>query len=356
MFSNIPPLYYHDKDIFELEKTKIFHNNWVFVCFKHDVSNVNDFVTKTIGGIPVVVQNLNGNVKAFQNVCSHRFSILQTEPKGNRGLFCPYHGWAYDKEGIPNGIPKKPLFKEFTKNELCKLKLKEYSLECCGDMYFIHINEPKQSLKEYLGEFYDTLENVTKGKSLLIDTNPIDIKCNWKIVVENTLESYHVALVHENTFQKLGAGGLDFKFSGNHSSWETNLNLHEDDPKLKKIHSNFSNRPFNIDGYNHFLIYPNLLVSTSYGVSFNFSIIEPKSPDNTSFTSHVYLSEPNKLDTIFEMYKQSLIDFNRDVFDEDKVICEEVQKGVVVTEQPGVLSLEEHRVHAFQENYIKQMK
>ena len=56
------------------------------------------------------------------------------------------------------------------------------------------------------------------------------------------------------------------------------------------------------------------------------------------------------------MYKQSLIDFNRKVFDEDKIICEEVQKGVVVTEQPGVLSLEEHRVHAFQENYIKQIK
>jgi len=356
MFSNIPPLYYYDKDIFKSEKMKIFHDNWIFVCFKHDVSNINDFITKTIGEIPIVIQNLNNNIKAFQNVCSHRFSTLQTKPKGNRGLFCPYHGWAYNKDGVPNGIPKKPLFKEFTKDELCKLKLKEYNLECCGDMYFIHINEPKQSLKEYLGEFYSILENITKGKNLLVDTNPINIKCNWKIVVENTLESYHVALVHENTFQKLGANGLNFKFSGNHSSWETKLNLHEDDPKLRKIHSNFNDRPFNIDGYNHLLIYPNLLVSTSYGVSFNFSIIEPTSPNDTFFTSHVYLSKPNKSDLIFEMYKQSLIDFNRKVFDEDKIICEEVQKGVVVTEQPGVLSLEEHRVHAFQENYIKQIK
>jgi phenylpropionate dioxygenase-like ring-hydroxylating dioxygenase large terminal subunit len=355
MFSNIPPSHYHSDSVFQLEKTKIFQNNWIFVCFKSDVSNVNDFVTKTIGGIPVVVQNLNGDIKAFMNVCSHRFSILQTQPKGNRGLFCPYHGWAYDKRGIPSGIPKKPLFEEFSKNDLCKLKLKEYSLESCGDMYFVHITEPKQSLREFLGNFYEVVENMTIGANVLVDENPIDIGCNWKVVVENTLESYHVALVHQDTFQKLGAGGLNFTFTGNHSSWEASLALRGDDPKLRKIHSNFDNRSFKIDGYNHFLIYPNLLISTSYGVSFNYSVIEPISADKTSFTSYVYLSQPNKRNSTYEMYKQSLIDFNRKVFDEDKVICEEVQKGVAVTEQPGVLSLEEHRVHAFQQNYIKQL-
>jgi hypothetical protein len=55
------------------------------------------------------------------------------------------------------------------------------------------------------------------------------------------------------------------------------------------------------------------------------------------------------------MYKESLIEFNRKVFDEDKQICEEVQKGVVIIDKPGVLSLEEERVHAFQNNYIKQI-
>jgi hypothetical protein len=54
-------------------------------------------------------------------------------------------------------------------------------------------------------------------------------------------------------------------------------------------------------------------------------------------------------------YEHSLIEFNRQVFDEDKVICEEVQKGVVVTDKPGVLSLEEERVHAFQKSYMKQI-
>lgn len=355
MFSNIPPNYYFDNKIYESEKETIFQNNWIFICFKNDVDKINDFVTKKIGKIPVVVQNMNGEVKAFINVCSHRFSILQGQEKGNRPLLCPYHGWAYNKEGVPTGIPKKPLFKDFTDKELCELKLKEYSLESCGDLYFIHINKPKNTLKEYLGDFYGQLESISKGKSELIDVNKIIINSNWKVIVENTLESYHVNLIHAETFRKLGAKGLLFKFTNSHSNWEAELGLSENDPKLSKIHNSFADRPYVIDGYTHYLIYPNLLISSSYGVSFNFSYVHPLSSGETEFTSYVFVAKQNKNNALINLYKESLIEFNRKVFNEDKQICEEVQKGVIVTDKTGVLSLEEERVHAFQNTYIKQI-
>lgn len=355
MFSNIPPDYYFNKEIFNIEENKIFKDNWIFICFKNDILNHNDFITKKIGGIPIVVQNIKGEIKAFMNVCSHRFSTIQMNEKGNRPLLCPYHGWSFNKEGKPNGIPKKSLFKNFTEEEIsCKLKLKEYKLEQCGNLYFIHINEPKISLKEYLGKYYDELVLMSKNNFELIDVNKINIKANWKIIVENTLESYHVAMVHTDTFLKLGAKGLEFEFDKNHSSWDAELNLKEDDSKLTKIHKYFKNRPFKPSGYKHILIYPNLLVSTSYGISSNFSVIQPINSNETSFTSYVFLSSYEDSNPITEIYKQSLIDFNKKVFDEDQIICEEVQKGVIVTTNPGVLSLEEERVHKFQEIYINQ--
>jgi phenylpropionate dioxygenase-like ring-hydroxylating dioxygenase large terminal subunit len=352
MFSNIQPKYYFNKNVFNLEKNIIFSENWIFVGFKQDLSNNNDFIAKKIGDVPIVIQNFNGELKAFMNVCSHRFSILQTESKGNRSLFCPYHGWSYNKEGMPTGIPKKPLFKDFSKKELCDLKLKEYTLDTCGDMVFVHIEKPKYTLKQYLGNFYNEIKTLSENKGDLIDTNTIDIKSNWKIIVENTLESYHVNLVHSDTFRKLGAKGLDFEFDNEHSSWDAELNLSENDPTLHKIHSHFSERDFKIDGYKHYIIYPNLLISTSYGISYNFSVIEPISPNQTNFTSYVYLTPPSKENVVTETYKDLLIDFNRKVFDEDKAICEEVQKGVEVTDKPGVLSLEEKRVHHFQKSYL----
>lgn len=354
MFSHITPNYYFDNNIFKKEQRNIFRKNWIFVGLKSELKKSNDFLTKKIGGIPVVIQNFNGEIKAFVNICSHRFSIIQTEKKGNRGLFCPYHGWAYDKKGKPCGIPQKSLFGNINNEDLEQLKLRNYSIEFCGDFMFIHITPPSQTLKEYLGEFYNELEIISSSKQEHVDTNDLTIKSNWKIIIENTLESYHVNLVHSETFKRLGASGLEFDFSNSHSKWVADLAMDENDPKLEKIHKKFILRDFKTKGYIHYLIYPNLLISTTYGISYNISIIEPINEKETNFSSNVFLSL-NEGGSMIDLYKTSLIEFNRQVFDEDKIVCEYVQEGVENTEQHGILSLEEKRIHSFQENYINQM-
>jgi phenylpropionate dioxygenase-like ring-hydroxylating dioxygenase large terminal subunit len=357
MYSNIEPQYYFDKKIFEKEKNNVFKDNWTFFCNKKDVENHNDYVSKVIFDIPIVVHNSNGEVKAFMNVCSHRFSLIQKEGLGNRPMVCPYHGWSYDKSGIPKGIPKKPLFKNYNEQELCELKLTEYELQSCGNLYFIKINKNNTSLKDYLGEFFEEISKLSLGMNKQIDTNKIDINSNWKVIVENTLESYHVNLVHSETFKKLGARGLDFKFSNSnmHSNWTSELDIKEEDPKTNKIYRNFINRKYKIAGYVHYLIYPNLLISSSYGVSFNISTIYPISENKTEFTSYVYMCDYEKNNPIVEFFEQTLIDFNRKVFDEDAFICQQVQLGVVAANTTGVLSLEEKRVHEFQKTYKKQI-
>ncbi|TWB38570.1 Rieske 2Fe-2S domain-containing protein [Nitrospirillum pindoramense] len=57
------------------------------------------------GAVPVVVQNFQGVLKAFRNVCSHRFALIHDQPCGRGLLRCPYHGWVYDADGVPIGIP-----------------------------------------------------------------------------------------------------------------------------------------------------------------------------------------------------------------------------------------------------------
>nr|WP_246463142.1 Rieske 2Fe-2S domain-containing protein [Nitrospirillum iridis] len=55
--------------------------------------------------IPVVVQNFQGVLKAFRNVCSHRYALIHDQPCGRGLLRCAYHGWVYDAAGVPIGIP-----------------------------------------------------------------------------------------------------------------------------------------------------------------------------------------------------------------------------------------------------------
>jgi phenylpropionate dioxygenase-like ring-hydroxylating dioxygenase large terminal subunit len=349
----IKPCEYFQKITYEEEKSKLFQQIWNFVGFVSDFQNVNDFVVSNASGIPLVVQNLKGTIRAFRNVCSHRHSIIQTAQKGNRPLMCPYHGWAYNEKGIPNGIPKKPLF-SFSNEELECLKLEEYTIEICGSLVFVKTVNNNISLKSFLGSFYGEIEKMSNNFGKLVDVNEIEIKANWKIIVENTLESYHVALIHSETFQKLGTQGLDFLFDKDHSLWDAPVLLKENEGKQTKIYRTYQERDYRIDGYKHLIVFPNVLISSTYGVSFNLSHIIPVSEDVSLFKSYVFITKKdnkNKNETIENLYEDSLINFNRKVFDEDKVICQEVQKGVQFSNYDGQLSDEEMRVRHFQERY-----
>ena len=359
MKSNIASEYYYSEPIFEKEKELIFNKGWNFVGFKSDLLSENDFITRYISGTPVVIQNFDGEIKAFLNICSHRFSILQKETCGNRPLVCPYHGWAYNEDGIPFGIPKKPLFKTFTKDELCEMKLKEFRLEFCGNLIFVATNENAGPLPAFLGAFYDELETMSLALGAKIDTNSMEIASNWKVIVENTLESYHVGLVHAETLAKLKPSGLDFVFDGANSNWTAEINLSKDAPGYKKINDYFTPRGYDIDGYKHILIFPNLLISSTHGVSFNYSLIEPLQSDLTRFTSYVFMttaSNTEKTPSLIKAFQESLISFNRQVFDEDKTACQLVQNGVKHSNLTGMLSDEEERVHHFQKTYLKALE
>lgn len=349
----ILPKEYHQKETYEKEKQQLFTQVWNFVGFISDFKEINDFVVSNISGVPVVVQNIKGTIRAFKNVCSHRHSIIQTAERGNRALMCPYHGWAYNDKGIPFGIPKKPLF-SFTKEELECLKLEEYKIEICGFLVFVKINKDETTLKDFLGFFYEEVEQMSNSFGKLIDVNEIVIKANWKIIVENTLESYHVALIHSETFQKLGAEGLDFTFEEDHSLWNATVLMKENEGKQAKVHRPYQNRNYKIEGYKHFIVFPNVLISSTYGISFNLSHIVPIDEKTTLFKSYVFVTKKEENDiveTIEKIYEESLIQFNRKVFDEDKVICQEVQKGVCFSNYDGQLSDEEMRVGHFQEKY-----
>lgn len=354
----IKPYEYFEKEVFQKEKVNLFSEIWNFVGFTSDFAEINDFVVSNLSETPVVIQNVKGTIKAFKNVCSHRHSLIQTADKGNRPLMCPYHGWAYNDKGVPFGIPKKPFF-GFTKDELECLKLQEYSVETCGTLVFLKVKSDEISLQEYLGDFYSEVEAMSTNFGKLIDVNEIEITSNWKIVIENTLESYHVALIHSETFQKLGASGLDFTFSKNNSSWDAAVLLQENEGKQEKVHRPFQARDYKIDGYKHLILFPNVLISSTYGVSFNLSHIIPIDEDRTLFKSYVFITKKEaseKVNIIEKMYEDSLIDFNRKVFNEDKAICQQVQKGVKFSSYDGELSQEEERVLHFQEQYKEYLK
>jgi len=357
----IPPLYYHDRQTFEQEQRVLFSSLWTFVGLKNQLTQPNDFITLNLGSEAVVVQNFDGELCALHNVCSHRFATLQNADCGNRILQCPYHGWIYDKDGRPYAIPKRPKFPEMTQELQTQMSLKSYRLASCGEMLFVQPKGGREgpeavSLETFLGDLFPVLEQMSRGMGQRIDRNSMEIEANWKICVENTLESYHVGYVHQNTFHRLGLKDRGFEFYQSHSSWAGEVD-EKMARRFERVQDVFSSRPYQIPGYLHLLIFPATTLGTTYGSSFAIQEFRPISPDRTLFISNVYscrLESLNaRVETTVQLMDKSTVQFNRDVFEEDRVVTEFVQKGIRQTVQPGILSDDEERVCAFQTAYMQ---
>jgi phenylpropionate dioxygenase-like ring-hydroxylating dioxygenase large terminal subunit len=352
----IPPRAYVSDDTLRSECDAFFPGQWVCVGSTRQLPNDDDFLTFSVGLRNVVVQNFAGELRAFTNVCSHRFNRIQTEDCGNRTLMCRYHGWGYDAEGVPNRIPSRPRFEGI---RACDHSLERWRLETCGSLIFICLQADAPPLRERLGECYDIVAETTTAFGDLIDRNVMMVGCNWKLFVENTLEGYHVPWVHPTTIMRIGSDESDFAFQApNHSSVFTKINAAANQ-KMARFESLFESRPYKIDGYRHQLIFPTCTLATTKGMSFALQLFEPVTTAITKFTSLVFGTKleapPPSAEVVLPMFHKSVVDLNRAIFDEDRIVCEQLQLGVRDAVGTGVLSDEELRVAAFHRAYLDTM-
>lgn len=358
MRPTILPSDYADPEVFRAEQARLF-DDWVFVGFGRQLARNNDYLAREVGGKSVVVQNFDGELRAFLNVCSHRFCRIRADGEGNRVLQCPYHGWTYDQRGVPFGIPKRPRFPELEDPAATEaFALERWRVATCGELVFVRRRLGGPELADYLGDARGWVEPVGSALGEQIDRNEILIKANWKVLVENTLESYHVGFVHPKTFGRLGASGMEFAFQGPHSSWAARLS---DDmtTKWQRVAPVLAARPVHVDGYFHQLIFPNVTIATTHGATFALQVFDPIAPDLTRFVSHVFASQladgSPRANAVLRALGQSAVEFNRQVFAEDAIVCELVQTSVEHAPGPGILSDEEERVLAFQAAYAHSM-
>lgn len=351
MQTTIPPAYYYDNKHFEVEK-QLFNESWQFVGFLRDLQEKNAYITTQIAEESVVVRKTPGGLRAFHNVCSHRFSRIMTQDKGKGRFQCPYHGWTYDDEGVPYAIPG---VKQFCKMHKENHKLRQFSVDVCGEFVFVNKNtSPSVTLTDYLGALNDVLLRVSHALGQMIDCNTMTIAANWKIVVENTLESYHVHFVHPNSFDTVGITEVAYDYMPPHSSAKMNIEL--DVSKNKRLANAYASRPWPVDGYIHYLIFPNMTIASALGTSIAIQKITPIAPDKTEFTSYVFATtlDASQTNAIVKAFNLSAVDFNRRVFDEDKSVCEFVQQGIQETHRDvGPLHEDEQRVLNFQQHYMR---
>lgn len=226
MMHALPVSAYTSKEWFDLEMKHIFSNTWQFAGFVEDVINPGDYISVQAGLNNIfIVKGRDQRLRAFHNMCRHRGTqLLRAVGKAKKAITCPYHDWTYDLEGKLISLPKRE--KEFPQLEdelhQCDLNLHEASVDIFKGMLFVHPDKDAPNIMEYFGEVLPYLGPHVVEELVEYSANKEEpfyakeINANWKIVVENYIDHYHLAHLHEGTLNMYDHAKAEFGWVGPH--------------------------------------------------------------------------------------------------------------------------------------------
>lgn len=193
----IPSSWYTDPAYHMLDQRELFSKNWQAVAHRSQLLNAGDCVTAVVADNPIlVVHDRDGSLRAFYNVCRHRGGPLMTEDGHCTMLQCKYHGWTYNLNGSLRGVPRWDRVDLFDRKDF---GLVPVALELWQDLIWVCLDDPATTLTALVNGIVDRVS--ARGRNLLADLKfykrvIYEVRCNWKVYVDNYLEGYHLPHVH----------------------------------------------------------------------------------------------------------------------------------------------------------------
>lgn len=204
MLSQLTPEHYLSQRIFDLERDRIFRRLWLFAGFRTSIAGPGAFLTRIMAGLPILLQNCDGDIRAFENLCPHRQMPLQHKPFGQARMVCPYHGWVFDHDGKVKTIPHEATLYAYPPGEREALCLKRYAVEVVGNMVFVNLAPSPMAIgSQFTDDFLSALAEASghfAAQSVHVD---ILVNYNWKLNYENVLDANHIPYIHPKSFQPL---------------------------------------------------------------------------------------------------------------------------------------------------------
>jgi phenylpropionate dioxygenase-like ring-hydroxylating dioxygenase large terminal subunit len=199
---SLPPPIYHDPDILRLETSRIFHRDWICLGRTAEIPGPGDYLSRDLIGAPVfVVRQRDETVKAFANVCLHRAARLLDGDGHVSRISCPYHSWTYELDGRLVGAPYMQRTRNF---DVRSHRLKELRCDTWQGFIYVTLSPDLSPPSERLESLSDMV-----GDYRMADYEPVFAvedtwHTNWKCLVENYMDAYHIHRVHRESFGKYG--------------------------------------------------------------------------------------------------------------------------------------------------------
>lgn len=345
----LTPDEYRSEQQHRLELDRVLLPGWHPVAAASEFRRDGDFQTLTLFDKPLLLRRIDGEVHAYLNVCGHRHCLLTSKPAGHDPNFrCQYHGWEYQCDGRTGKIPEAQSFRPFDRENARLLKYRTARL---GDLVFVNLSDSEASLDDHLGPNAAELTRSYSEPFRLSWKWQADYPANWKLPIENGVESYHIPCLHQKTFKNFPEeANVTHELHPTWTSYRTEVN----DPMMRFALSWTTwwlGLPFT-NAYTHLHVFPNLTFVTMDNLRMLQAFV-PLSP--TTSRSYVWLYAPAGPNRGFIpwLYVKgnawAAKAITKMVLAEDGPIFADVQRGLNASPIRGVIGRREERVFMFQD-------
>jgi len=351
--TNLRAAAYTSAEFFQAEMRHIHLRHWFFAGRADELGAIGDFrAIDTVAGPVILVRDLRGEPRAYANCCRHRGSLLLTGSGSRRVIVCPYHGWAYRLDGSLAAAPDMEKTPGFRPDEHGLIPLR---LETSQGFIFLALDPAAPALLSHLGNLPAVFASHRLDEMVCTWRIELDAQCNWKLLIENAMETYHTGYIHAQT---VGAQtSVDIETSG---EWECIQVLSEqtvavlgDAPPPFPAITDLDQEAQR--GTYFSLIFP----STQFAVaqdSLWWLNVRPLAPDRSVLSIGGCFPRSIAGRPDFEEKAAAYYDRWRRVAEEDVAMLENQQRGLSsLLHRPGPLSWRETKVHRIHEWVLNQL-
>jgi phenylpropionate dioxygenase-like ring-hydroxylating dioxygenase large terminal subunit len=327
----LEPRLYTDPAVLEAEQELIFERTWQLAGHVGSLPRAGSYITSRAGTQPVlVVRDEHGDLRAYRNVCRHRASrLLSGSGQCKAAIRCRYHGWTYRLDGSLIGVPEGMAFGE--KLDKSKLGLMPVRVEQMCGLIFVNLDPDATPLADLVGDLprrlapyrIESLQQFSPGEG----SQP----ANWKVVVDNYIEGYHIPIAHPGLMRMLDYKHYDVEV---HDHW-----VWFDAPLRSKASSNWLERAYAqlvtpMPGvpeedrrvWRYAYIYPNTAIDLYPDQIDTWQLI----PDGVERTTDVYMCfRPAGASPRTRLVQWANQRLNKLVLDEDVDLVDNVQQGLM---------------------------
>jgi Rieske 2Fe-2S family protein len=190
---SLPQPFYTDEELFQLDLERVFRRRWLFAGLTCQIRKPGDYFTFDVGTDSlVVIRGDDDSVCALFNTCRHRGSRICADSTGHVGkLVCPYHQWAYERDGRLTGA--RWMGEDFDRSQY---PLHQAHVQIVCGLIFVCLAESPPDFEAARRAIEPHARPHGLDRAKICHVEDYTVQANWKVLFENNRECYHCPVGH----------------------------------------------------------------------------------------------------------------------------------------------------------------